>query len=30
MRKQTIQYSSPLDALIEVTKRFSFHHLYER
>jgi hypothetical protein len=23
MRKQTIQYSSPLDALIEVTKRLS-------
>ncbi len=25
MRKQTIQYSSPLDALIEVTKRLSIH-----
>jgi hypothetical protein len=23
MRKQTIQYSSPLDALIEITKRLS-------
>ena len=31
MRKQTIQYSSPLDALIEVTKRLSIleqqHHM---
>lgn len=29
MRKQTIQYSSPLDALIEVTKRLSFHEMQE-
>lgn len=29
MRKQTIQYSSPLDALIEVTKRLSFHEMEE-
>lgn len=29
MRKQTIQYSSPLDALIEVAKRLSFHEMQE-
>lgn len=29
MRKQTIQYSPPLDALIEVTKRLSFHEMQE-
>jgi len=29
MRKQTIQYSSALDALIEVTKRLSFHEMQE-
>lgn len=29
MRKQTIQYSSSLDALIEVTKRLSFHEMEE-
>ena len=30
MRKQTIQYSSTLDALIEVTRRLSFHEMQER
>jgi hypothetical protein len=29
MRKQTIQYSSPLDALIELTKRLSSHEVQE-
>jgi hypothetical protein len=29
MRKQTIQYSSPLDALVEVTKRLSYHEMSE-
>jgi hypothetical protein len=29
MRKETIQYSSPLDALIEVTRRLSFHEMRE-
>jgi len=29
MRKQTLYYSSPLDALIEVTKRLSFHEMQE-
>ena len=29
MRKQTIHYSSPLDALIEVTKRLGFHEMQE-
>ena len=29
MRKQTIQYSSSLDALIEVTKRLSLHEIRE-
>lgn len=30
MRKETIQYSSPLDALIAVTKRLSLHELQEQ
>lgn len=30
MRKQTIQYSSSLDALIEVTKRLSVHEMREQ
>ncbi len=30
MRKQTIQYSSPLDALIEVTKRLSILEQQQR
>ena len=29
MRKQSIQYSSPLDALVEVTKRLSYHETSE-
>ncbi len=29
MRKQTIQHSSPLDALVEVTKRLSVHEMQE-
>lgn len=30
MRKETIRYSSPLDALIEVTKRLVTHELEEK
>ena len=30
MRKQTLHYSSPLDALIEVTKRLSFREMQEQ
>ncbi|MDD5034294.1 MAG: hypothetical protein PHE55_06010 [Methylococcaceae bacterium] len=29
MRKQTIEYSSPLDALIALTKRLSFHEMQQ-
>jgi hypothetical protein len=30
MKKETIHYSSPLDALIEVTKRLTAHELAEK
>ena len=30
MRKQTIQYTSPIDALIAVTKRLSLHESRQR
>lgn len=29
MRKQTIQHPSPLDILVQVTKRLSFHEMRE-
>jgi hypothetical protein len=30
MRKQTIEYSSPVDALVEVAKRLSVHEMEEK